>query len=74
MGLAAFLWRFDQQVSYENYFISLHSDLGCGPLHAWQIRVLFGIWERPELIAFSHMHECIHTYIQYFGWEHVRLL
>ena len=26
MGLEAFLWRFGQQVSYENYFISLHSD------------------------------------------------
>ena len=26
MGLEAFLWRFGQQVSYENYFISLHFD------------------------------------------------
>jgi len=48
--------------------------LGCGPLHTWQLRVLFGVWGRHELIVFSHMHECIHTYIQYLGWEHVRLL
>ena len=26
MGLEGFLWRFSQQVSYENYFISLHFD------------------------------------------------
>ena len=37
-------------------------DLGCGPLHAWQVRVLFGMGEKHELIVFSHMHECIHTY------------
>jgi len=41
---------------------SAHSNLGCGPLHAWQVRVLFGMWEKHELSVFSHMHECIHTY------------
>jgi len=37
--------------------VSTHFEkhLGCGPLHAWQVRVLFGMWERHELIVFSHI-------------------
>ena len=27
--------------------------LGCGPLHAWQVRVLFGMWEKHELIGLN---------------------
>ena len=40
----------------------IHLNLGCGPLHAWEVRVLFRMWEKHELIVFSHMHECIQTY------------
>jgi len=25
--------------------------LGCGPLHAWQVRVLFGMWESMNLLC-----------------------
>jgi len=47
--------------------------LGCGPLHAWQVRVLFGMWrERHELIVFIHMHECIHTYNKLRGVDHCK--
>jgi hypothetical protein len=26
-----------------------------------QVRVLFGMWEKHELIVFSHMHECMYN-------------
>src|SRR5580693_8056982 len=33
--------------------------LGCGPLHAWQVRqVLFGMWEKHQLMVFSPISSC----------------
>ena len=37
---------------------TLHLNLGCGPLHAWQVRVLFGMWEKHELMVFSPISSC----------------
>jgi len=39
-------------------FLHAYLDLGCGPLHAWQVRVLFGMWEKHELMVFGPISSC----------------
>ena len=58
---------FDKQIKEKEVVINkevncldsgLLFDLGCGPLHAWQVRVLFGMWEKHELIGLNTISSC----------------
>jgi hypothetical protein len=55
------LGHFQSNIFYLNLntFNDMHRiHLGCGPLHAWQVRVLFGMWEKHELIGLNTIGSC----------------